>query len=497
MVFIKRIKRGKYTYLAEVKSVRNGNKVRHEFIRYVGREVDKKTILSGSLASASVEKVALYGPLLVLHDIAYQLGLAEILGAEAPYILSLVYAHCIEPGSLTSIEEWYKRTDLDKILSINHVTYDKLLKALDSLQKEPDYIQSKMFTAAKKLLTTNPKGIFYDVTNVYFYGYNCPMAKKGHNKDNKNEKQVQIGLAVTKDEKIPIFHQTFDGNIHDAKTLGDIFYRFDSFLIKHACIVWDRGISSKENILEAQRQKFDVICGLAMHDDLKRIVEAIMKKGIIACFENRIELKNSTLFATQQKYSFKGINGYLNICYNDEKKTAIKEARYKKIQQAIDALKKGKPISDGVAKYLRYGKVVNAAVEAAEKFDGISLIFSTKKIPKEEAIAIYFEKDVVEKSFRCMKSTLEIRPIRHWLSERVKAHIFLCYIAYYLLSILEYKLKPLKMSASHAINQLKTAYRVYLSDKKTKNKFVKTVTLSKEQESILKAVNKQLLKCSQ
>ena len=80
MVFIKRIKREGRVYLAEVKSVRNGDKVRHEFIRYVGKEVDHKTVLSGSVARSEVTRVSVYGPLLVLHDLASSLGLPRILG---------------------------------------------------------------------------------------------------------------------------------------------------------------------------------------------------------------------------------------------------------------------------------------------------------------------------------------------------------------------------------------------------------------------------------
>ncbi len=496
-MFIKRIKKGKHIYLAEVKSIRKEGKIRHKFIRYVGKEVDNKTVLSGSIARAEVTKVSVYGPLLVLHDIATTLGLMEIFSEEAPYILSLAYAHCVEPGSLVAIKKWYERTDLNHLLPLDNVTYDKLLDAMDSLQHEQKLIQRKMFRAAQETFGLQPKGLFYDVTNIYFYGCNCSLAKKGYNKDKNSQEQLKIGLAVTKDEKIPLFHQVFEGNIHDARTLQNVFDTFDASLVKHACIVWDRGVTSKETVLDAIKAGFDVICGLSFNGNVKSVVEKILRSQKLAQFENRIQLTKSTLFVTQIRYKFVNIPGYLTICFNEKEKISLKEARYKKIQEALDKLKKKKPIPPSLKKYIRYNKVNKKALEEAELFGGVSAIFSTQRLSPQKVVKAYFEKDVVEKAFRCLKSTLEIRPIRHWLTERVKAHIFICYIAYYLLSVLEYKLRPLNMTATEALDQLKTVYRVHLTDPKTKNNFIKTVTLTEEQKKILKAINKKLLKCSQ
>jgi transposase len=76
----------------------------------------------------------------------------------------------------------------------------------------------------------------------------------------------------------------------------------------------------------------------------------------------------------------------------------------------------------------------------------------------------------------------------------VRGHIFVCYLAYLLLSVLEYKLNGTGVTASEALETMSSMYRVYLTDPKSKNKFVKTVTLSKAQEEILKKVNPRFLK---
>ena len=466
MVFIKRIKRGDHVYLAEVKSVRDGDKVRHEFIRYVGKEVDHKTVLSGSIARSEVTRVSVYGPLLVLHDLASSLGLPSILGEMSPYILSLAYAHCVEPGSLVSVQKWYERSDLQYILGLKELGYDNLLAALDSINGREKDIQKSMFESAKELLDIHPEGVFYDVTNVYFYGSECEMAKRGHNKEGRPLDQVQIGLAVTKDESIPMFHKVFDGNIHDAKTIRHFFDDFETDC--RSWIVWDRGITSKENIKDALNEKFHVLCGVPMKGRIKKIVDDTITSNQLVQIENRIALTNTTLYAKQTKYAYEDILGHLTICINEKERVAQKERRFKRIIDAIEDLKNNRQIHADVKKYIKYGKINKHAIEEAEKYDAVSLIFSTKHLPRKKHLRAYFEKDKVEKAFQCLKKTVEIRPIRHWLTDRVTSHIFICYIAYYLLAALEYKLRPLQMTAPAALDQLKTLYRVYITDPQTK-----------------------------
>ena len=495
MVFIKRIKRGNHVYLAEVKSVRQKDKIRHEFIRYVGKEVDHKTILSGSIAQSEITRVSVYGPLLVLHDIATRLGLPKIFGEMSPYILSLVYAHCVEPGSLVSVQKWYERTDLQYILGLKEIGYDDLLSALDSINGREKEIQQSMFESAKESLSIHPEGVFYDVTNVYFYGSECEIAKRGHSKDGQPLDQVQIGLAVTKDEKIPMFHKVFDGNIHDAKTIRHFFDDFETNC--RSWIVWDRGVTSKENIQDALNAKFHVLCGVPLKGNIKKTVDEMLASNNLAQIENRIALTNTTLYAKQVKYAYEDIQGYLTICVNEKERVAQKDRRFRRIIDALNDLKNNRQIPADIQKFIKYRKINKSAIEKAEKYDAISVIFSTKHLPSEETLHAYFEKDKVEKAFQSLKKTIEIRPIRHWLTDRVKSHIFICYIAYYLLSILEYQLRPLQMTAPAALNQLKTLYRVHIVDTKTKNTFSKVVSLTKDQEKILRSVNKQLLKCSQ
>lgn len=492
MVFIRERRRGSHIYLEEVKSVRIDGKVKQVHMRYVGAKVDGKTVLSGSISRAEITKVTIHGPLLMLHKICKLLKIDEIIGKDSPYILALVYAHCIDPGSVSWIQKWYSRTDLNSLLNLEEVTYDKLLHSLDNIETRSMSIQRRMYDAAVEKFGLSISSMFYDVTNVYFYGCNCPTAKAGYNKQKMQLPQVQIGLAMTKEEKIPIFHRVFEGDIRDTRTMNDVMTTFRELDINNGkvTLVWDRGITSEKNLKDAKAMGCEVICGLPLSKTTKQVVERIIiTNRSIGNLENRIPLKNSVLYAVQKRYNYHGVSGYLTLCLNKKDKLSRAEERRERIALVIDAKRHGKAIPTEWRKYIKYKNIDQESLDDVEKYDGISALFSTKKIPKDELIRAYFEKDIVEKTFRSMKSILEIRPIRHWLKNRVNAHILICYIAYYFLSIIEYKLKKMNFSACEALDILSTVYKVQISDPVTKNVFSKTVTLSKEQERILDALH--------
>jgi len=491
MSFIRKIKRGGAVYLAEVQNTRVDGKVVQKHLRYVGKEVDEKPFLTGPVERASVDKVTVFGPLLVLDAIAKQLDLVPLLGDYGDYLLSLAFAHCVEPDSLNGIADWFRETEMAELLDIPDISYKKLLEALDSVE-ESKHLQSRIFDRVKERLALAPKAYFYDITNIYFYGWCCPMARRGHNPDGRRGPQIQVGLAVTQKEGLPIYHKVYEGNIFDAKTLPDILESLPRG--EEVCLVWDRGISSKLNIAQARQAGFEVLCGLALHPGLKKEADKILDKPVT--LKNRVRLKSSTFYVRKLKYRAKGVRGVIVVCLNERERLAIRERRYDELDRALALLKKKKPIKDGLRKYLDKNGIDHAAVHKGERYDGISVIFSSRDLSEEEIVRGYFEKDRVEKSFRCLKSVMEMDKVRFWLASRVKGHIFVCYLAYLLLSVLSHKLKGISTGAE-ALEMLKTMYRVYLHDPKSGNKFIKTVTLSKAQEEILKAVDPKLLsKCS-
>ena len=122
------------------------------------------------------------------------------------------------------------------------------------------------------------------------------------------------------------------------------------------------------------------------------------------------------------------------------------------------------------------------------KYMGYSLIYHSTSLKKDEVIRTYFEKDIVEKAYRELKSSINLHPIRKYRIQHIKAHIKICYLAYSILAYIQFKLKPKGISATYALDQMRSIYKVDIESKKDKIQFSKTVTLKKDQKTILKTL---------
>ena len=497
MSFIRRIKRGDKVYLAEVENLRIDGKVVQRHIRYVGREADGKTLVSASLSEAEIEQVKVYGPLLVLHHLAKKIGLPERLGPYSQEILSMVYAHCLDYRSLNHMPKWFERTDLNFLLDLDGLTEKRLLNALDHLDDlDAEAFQRGMFQELCRLYRLRPSGVIYDVTNTYLYGRNCPMGKLGHDKEGvKGRPLVQIGLAATQKEGFPLFHKVFDGNVHDARTLSDLLTLFGTYRLDTGLFVYDRGIISKRNVEQINKLHWDTLCGVPINRGLQKVLQPWANPDIMSQMSNRVRVGSTVFYAHLLPYKVGEVEGKLALCLNERRQRQTRESRRDEILHAQKQLAKGEAIKPGVRPFFDFkGRLLDDKLAEAEHFDGYSCIFSTRSMPAEEMISLYFNKDLIEKAFQSLKGITQLRPVRHWLAERVRAHIFLCYLAYLLLSLLRYHLRDTDFTPDKALDELSTLYKVYLRDSQKRFRISRTVPLTKTQETIIKAVDKNLLK---
>jgi len=495
MSFIRKYKKNGQTYLAEVESVRVDGKVIQRFIRYVGREANGKTILSCSVSEAEIESVKISGPLMALHSIASEIGLPSLLGDYSNEILAMTYAHCLDYKSLNNMKTWFKRTDLNHILNLTDLTEKRLVNALDSIEQvDQMQFQKNIFDTVKKKLKIAPTGVVYDVTNTYFHGKSCPIAKFGHDKEKrKGYPLIQIGLAVTRERGIPIFHKTFPGNIHDSRTFSDVSTELNRFGIRDCIAVMDRGITSSKNTDYLRENNWKVICGLKISETIKTFISNELTD--LVRVENRIHVNQSKFYCRERKFTHGSSHGRLIVCFNRKRAQLQEESRFDEIEAAQIRLINKKTIKPELSKYFgKDGRLLSAQLIEAAKTDGISLIFTNTKISLEDVVKGYFDKDVVEKSFQALKGVVNLRPVRHWLYNRVEAHVFICYLACLLLSVLKDKVRHLEISAITALHDLDGLYRVCLLDPKSEFRLEKLVALTKRQEKILGAVNRKLLK---
>jgi transposase len=480
-----------------VENIRIGGKVVQKHLRYIGRLADDTTVLSASISHIRVDQIKLYGNLLVLNHLAQQIHLPSLLGQFGNEIMSLVYAHCLDYKSINQMNRWFERTDLNTMLDLEGLTEDRLLKALDSLeQHDSTELQKQIFREVKTHYDIHDTALLYDVTNTYLYGKNCPFGKLGKDKEGvKGRPLIQIGLGITKTEGIPVLHKVYDGNIPDSRTLQDMLTGLREFEFTDGYLIFDRGISSKENQQEIHALRWKVICGLPLDVALKRIVRAAIQNETFLDYTKRVRLQKTIFYVIIRPYKVGVIEGRLALCFNEQQRKDLRESRYDEVTNAQLLAKQGKKVKPGLEKYFdSRGELIPEKLKEEEEFDGYSVVFTTSALSPEEIVRIYFDKDLVEKCFQSLKGIIRVRPVRHWLYNRVNAHVFICYLSYLLLSLLKMKLRKLKISPVEALRELDTMYKVYMHDEQKGFQITRVVTLTKKQERILKAVDSRLLK---
>jgi transposase len=455
MSFIRKIKKKDTVYLAEVESYRQDGKVKQRVIRYVGKEINGQPSKRIELSNIEITAVKKYLDYRVLHCIAEKLGLPVLLGNDAKFILLLVYTQLITRKAIYKLPEYIEYTALKEILGIDKLADKQLYEALDRLEAlDFTNIEAQVFKALS-CERKERKAMVLDVTDTYFNGAQADWkARKG--KDGKYDKLVQVALAVTQEEGFPILHKTYEGNIGNSKIFGDMLC--DIRLKQFDIIVLDRGMISMEAVADMKALNQKVITGLRLHNTIKADYISKIDREEIYQPAYRVRLKNTEVYV--KDFDFEG--GKLLAIYNPAMETL-------KRQHAMHNMDTYKPEE---AKYMGY-----------------SLIYHTTDLSMETAVRIYFEKDVVEKAYRELKSSVHLHPLRKYRISHIQAHVKICYLAYALLAYIQYKVKPKNLSAIHALEQLQAVYKLTLQSEKDNLKWEKVVTLKNEQKAILSLLN--------
>ncbi len=445
MTFIKKIKRGDKTYLAEVKSIREGNKVRHKFIKYLGREINKKPvkrIASDKIQLLNVKKSL---DILCIDNVAKELELNKLI--KNKNILALVYSQLFERKPIYKLEEWFKHTDIPDILDIELST-KKLYDSLRNFEEENfEIIEEELFVKFESIKKETTAAVI-DVTDTYFEGKSADSkTKKG--KDGKVKKLVQIGLATTFEQGFPIFQRTYQSNVSNTHVLKDMALGLQKQNILPT--IMDRGMTSAENIKVTKKLGIPIIAGIRKSKKLVKDYIFELQREKIYNSENRIKLKDTSVFIK----SFDYLDGKLIVVYNPNLEIIKKEKNFEKEKDVTKDM-------------------------------GYSLIYHDTSFSEKDVVKKYYEKDIIEKAFKKLKGILSLRPIRVWLKEHVRSHIKICYLAYAILSLIDYKLKKLKITSIEALQSLEHGYRVRLFDKSNNHQWDLYVPLQPMQKEILK-----------
>jgi transposase len=384
-----------------------------------------------------------------------RLGLERLIDRERSQNRDLVVAMLVSritnaESKLATTRTW-STTTLPEDRGLTNATEDDVYEAMDWLFERQDAIEKRLATRHLR-----ERGlVLYDLSSSYFEGHTCPLAKLGYNRDGKSGKlQVNYGL-LTDERGCPVAVRAYEGNKSDSTTLVDQVERVQrDFGIDGFVIVGDRGMISQKQI-KALREKE----GIAWITALKSgRIRTLINSGTLQL--GLFDEKN--LFAFQDAHL---PNERLIACKNHDlaklrahKRQSLLDATCKELDKVKTMAANGKIAGKG-AIGVRIGKVINKykvakhfALDIGEAsfayriredrvaeetaLDGLYVIrtsLSEEQANNEQAVRHYKKLANVERAFRAIKTVdLKVRPIHHHLENRVRAHIFLCTLAYYI-----------------------------------------------------------------
>jgi transposase len=383
-----------------------------------------------------------------------------------------VIARLCEPSSELHIaEDWYRRTAMEDLLGVaaDKVNESRLYRVLDKILPHKEALEKHLKEKMGTLFDVRYDLLLYDVTSTYFEGpvETVELAKRGYSRDHRPDcKQVCIALVVTR-EGLPLGYELFAGNTVDVTTVEDVVLAMEKKYGK-ADRVWvmDRGMSSEENLEFLRQDNRRYLIGTPK-SELRAFEQAIVSKENWNAIREDLEVKLCE--------GPGGIETFI-LCRSKSRK-AKEEAMHERFIARIEAglgklkrrLERSKKPLTASAIERQIGRLLQRnshsagafeiTVEAtsdslsglrvrwqrntkwaewASQSEGCYLLRSNiKGWSAEDLWRTYIQLTQAEAAFRAQKTDLSIRPIWHWTEKRVKAHIFVCFLAYVLWKVLE------------------------------------------------------------
>jgi transposase len=403
---------------------------------------------------------------------ARKIGLDAILGPDGnrcrDLVLAMIVARIIDPGSKLALARTLSpdtaASSLGTILGLGEVDEDELYAALDWLRERQPAIE----TALAKRHLKNGTLVLYDVSSSYMEGSCCPLAHRGYSRDGrKGTLQIVYGLLCAPDG-CPVAIEVFEGNTGDPKTLAAQVDKLKQrFGLDHVVLVGDRGMITQARLTaDVKTAGLDWITALR-----GPAIKDLAKGGVL-----QLSLFDERDMASITSPDFP--DERLIVCRNPD----LAAKRTHKRQELLDATerdlariqtavaRKRNPLRGATEIALAVGAVIEKhkmrkhfdlditdtkltfarkadAIAAETATDGIYIVrtsLAPEVLDDAATVRSYKSLSQVERAFRCIKTVdLQVRPVHHWLADRVRAHVFLCMLAYYLEWHMRRSLAPL------------------------------------------------------
>ena len=478
-VVTNRIRRGEREYTATLlrRSYRQDGKVKKETLANLSHlppeaiDAIRRVLAGETLMSVDhafeIERSLPAGHVNAALAMSRRLELSKLLdrapSRQRDLCLAMILGRVICPGSKLATVRTLGQSTLASELGVQGAGEDDLYAAMDWLIGRQDRIEERL---AKRHLRDGEM-VLYDVSSSYFEGRTCPLAKRGYSRDGQSGlPQIIYGLLCDKEGR-PVAIEVFTGETHDDKTLpAQVTKIKDRFGLSRIVLVADRGMVTKANIeILTQTGGVDWITALKAPTIKKLVRDGVFQPSLfdeqnlaeitgVAEFpgERLVVCKNPLIGAQRARKRDELLaateTDLAAIAHRVNNETllgadliglavgpALKRYRMKKHFQIT--------ITDTTFTYTRKSEQI-AAEAALDGFYILRTSLTETALQAGDVVRAYKNLEQAERAFGSLKGPeLEIRPIHHHLEDRVKAHVLICMLAYYLTWHLKAAWKPL------------------------------------------------------
>lgn len=390
-----------------------------------------------------------------------RLGLGKVVdrkpGRERSCALAMIAARVLPPGSklatARALSAETGHSTLGEVLQLGSVDEDDLYAAMDWLQSRQEAIESRL--AARHL--SEATLVLYDLTSTYFEGRHCPLARFGYSRDERRSNPQIVFGVLSNAEGCPVAVEVFEGDVADPKTLATQIEKLrERFGLERLVLVGDRGMLTEKRIVEELRPQAGIEWITALRAPQ---IQALVEEGAL-----QMSLFDERDLAEIRHPDYPGER--LVVCRNPllageraRQRKELIEAAEKKLELIVTATRrKRRPLKGAERISFLVGRALGASkvgkyftweitpeglcyqrdqrrIERDATLDGIYVLPTSvpaDRYSMADTVRAYKRLERIEWAFRSLKSVdLQVRPIYHRLPDRVRAHVLLCLLAYY------------------------------------------------------------------
>jgi transposase len=387
-------------------------------------------------------------------------------------LFALVANRALEPSSKLAATSWV--TDQVVIDGLDSFDTDEAYRAMDWLLEVETDLAEAVYWSVADLLNLEVDLLFFDTTSTYFESETADVPAEGEtvgfrtwgkSKDHRGDlPQVVIGMAVTR-EGIPIRVWTWPGNTGDQALIRQVKDDLRSWRLGRVVWVADRGFSSAQNRRYLQRAGGNYIIGEKLRSGSPEAAAALARQGRYQHVAGNLQVKEVVIDDGVMRDRFV-------VCRNPdqaERDKTIRDQLLAQLQDAIDGTDKlgaedraahAARLPAGLRRFLRTTKTGRLRVDRAKvtteaNLDGKFLLRTSDPTLSATDIALGYKQLLeVERGWRDMKSTLDLRPVFHRLEDRIRAHVILCWLALLLIRIAETETSDTWRNLRHQLDQI-------------------------------------------